>query len=60
VTEDPGTIEQWIQDVTDLGRGLTDWEEGFIESISDQFGEKRGLSDRQEEILDRIYTEKVP
>lgn len=38
---------------------LTKWEENFLGSIAEQF-EKRGtLSDKQFEILDRIYAEKT-
>jgi hypothetical protein len=52
-------IQQWIKDVNKGGRGLTDWELHFMESITDQFESVRGLSEKQEEILERIYTEKV-
>jgi len=38
---------------------LTKWEENFIESVSEQFGKKNNLSDRQIEILDKIYAEKT-
>ena len=37
---------------------LTPWEENFLESISDQFTQRGTLSDKQFDILDRIYTEK--
>lgn len=38
---------------------LTTWEAQFIESLSDQFHHRGMLSDRQIEILERIYTEKT-
>jgi len=34
---------------------LTEWEKGFIESISDQWTRNRRLSDRQKEVLGQIW-----
>ena len=34
---------------------LTDWEKGFIESISDQWTRKRWLSDKQKETLGKVW-----
>lgn len=34
---------------------LTQWESDFITSINDQYEKKKNLSDRQCEILERIY-----
>ena len=34
---------------------LTDWEQSFVESISDQWQRNRHLSDRQKEILGNIW-----
>jgi uncharacterized membrane-anchored protein len=53
-------IEQWIDAVNDEGRRLTDWELHFMESITNQFASSGSLSEKQEEILERIYVEKVP
>ena len=53
-------LKQWITAVNDEGRKLTDWEVQFMESITEQFDNSGGLSEKQEEILERIYTEKVP
>ena len=53
-------IEGWLDAVAHQARNLTKWEEGFIESISDQWGRSGFLSERQIEILERIYAEKVP
>ncbi len=39
---------------------LTAWEEDFLDSLREQRGEGRHLSDRQFEILERIYAEKTP
>jgi uncharacterized membrane-anchored protein len=53
-------LEQWIATVNDEGRKLTDWEIQFMYSITEQFDNSASLSEKQEEILERIYTEKVP
>jgi len=51
-------LEYWLEKIDTDAKGLTKWEENFIESIKEQL-EKRGtLSDRQIEILEKIYTEK--
>ena len=53
-------LEQWISAVNEGGRRLTTWELQFMESITAQFDDGDSLSEKQEEILERIYTEKVP
>lgn len=53
-------LKHWITAVNDEGRKLTDWEIQFMESITEQFDSSGSLSEKQEEILERIYTEKVP
>ncbi len=40
-------------------RELTKWEEQFIESLTEQFEERGHLSERQMEILERVYAEKT-
>lgn len=52
---------QWLDAIEADGLNLTKWEEDFIASIRDRFD--RGwttLSERQAEILERIYAEKTP
>jgi hypothetical protein len=39
-------------------KGLTNWEQSFIESLTDQWDRSGHLSDRQVEILEKIYDEK--
>jgi hypothetical protein len=34
---------------------LSEWEASFVESISDQWTRKRWLSDKQKEVLGRIW-----
>lgn len=52
-------LKQWITAVNDEGRKLTDWEVQFMESITEQFDNSGSLSEKQEEILEKIYVEKV-
>jgi hypothetical protein len=53
-------LEQWVSAVNEGGRRLTAWELQFMESITEQLDGGSSLSEKQEEILERIYTEKVP
>lgn len=58
--KDPKIVAQWIQDVLESGKGLSKWEEDFVASLEEQFEKRKSLSDKQLEILERIYTDKVP
>lgn len=51
--------EHMLECLETPNKELTKWEEGFIDSIREQFAERGDLSDRQFEILDRIYSEKT-
>jgi hypothetical protein len=56
-------MDEWreqVDEIEQLGKGLTNWELQFIESISDQLTGGRPLTERQAEVLDKIYTEKCP
>lgn len=57
---DRKVIQQWLDDIANEGWNLTKWEENFIESVTDQFNKTGTVSKKQEAIIDRIYTEKVP
>jgi len=52
-------IEQMLGACEDFTERLTDWERSFIESIREQFDGGGSLSERQTEVLERIYC-KVP
>ena len=52
-------ISEWLELVNTEGRNLTAWELSFMESITDQFERWETLSERQIEILERIYAEKT-
>jgi len=60
MTQKAETIRRWIEDVNTTGRNLSKWEEDFMESLTDQFIERESISDRQEEILERIRNDKTP
>lgn len=53
-------IEGMLAACEDNIHRLTKWEADFIESLREQFDRTHTLSDRQVEILDRIYLEKTP
>lgn len=52
-------IEHMLSELESPSKQLTDWEENFLESVAGQYAERRYLSDRQFEVLERIYTEKT-
>jgi hypothetical protein len=52
-------IAHMLDSLKTPSRELTKWEEDFIESIDEQFTERSSLSEKQFEILERIYAEKT-
>ena len=59
MTNKPEVIEHWITIIQEEGINLTKWELDFVESIEEQFKMKNWISDKQEEILEKIYAEKT-
>ena len=54
-------LRDWIDRCLNEGRNLSNWEENeFLPNVDDQIDRSGYLSPRQIEILERIYTEKVP
>ena len=53
-------IEHMLRSLETPHKTLTKWEEDFLDSLNDQYQSRRSLSDRQYEILERIYAEKTP
>ena len=47
--------QQMVKDCEKRESKLTDWERGFIDSISKQMAEGRRLSEKQAATLDRIW-----
>ena len=52
-------IDHMITLTNDEGKDLTAWELGFMETITELWEKKGYLSDRQQEILEKIYAEKT-
>ena len=59
MTKDKAVIQDWIDYVNNNGVNLSKWELDFMESITEFFQERSWISDKQEEILERIYAEKT-
>lgn len=58
--ENPNYVD-WLESIEVEGRNLTAWEEEFVASLRDRFD--RGwttLTDKQAEVLERIYADKTP
>lgn len=49
------TIEYMLGDIEKRESRLTDWERGFVDSIAQRVGAGKGLTDKQDECLTRIY-----
>lgn len=62
VTRDPRLVHvgDWIEQVNGEGVGLSAWELGFMDSITEQFDLTGRLSEAQIDIVERIYTERTP
>ena len=52
-------IRNYLKLVTEHGRGLTPWETEFVASLTEQFNERAWITDKQREILDRIYKDRT-
>jgi hypothetical protein len=59
MTRPKEVIEDWINQVNEKGLDLTKWEEDFMEFLTEQFKNRGSVSDKQEEILERIYTDRT-
>lgn len=49
-----------LETIERAGVNLTVWEENFVESLRTQLTAGRDLSDKQVEILERIYAKRTP
>ena len=52
--------DAWLAAIEADGINLTPWEEDFVASLKQQRESDRTLSERQAEILERIYCERTP
>ena len=54
---------KWLNAITERGRGLSAWEEEFVEDMRakrEREGNGFRLSIKQADVLERIYAEKTP
>jgi len=58
-TDETKKLRHWISVVNSEGRGLTDWERGFMTSITEQFEEREYLTEPQQKSLERIYANRA-
>ena len=52
-------LQQWVEAIQAEGRGVTEWEGKFVQSCAEVLDEGRGLSEKQEEILERVYAQRA-
>lgn len=53
-------LKAWVKACLEEGMGLTPWEETFVNDLDERLRRFGTLSERQAEILERIYSEKTP
>ena len=51
--------QSWINQLMEVSEELTQWETNFVENISDRLDRGSNLTERQAEILEKIYVEKT-
>lgn len=54
-----GMIDHMLRELEQPAKMLHDWEKDFLYSIRDQFNRRGWLSDRQFDVLERIYAERT-
>lgn len=52
-------VKHMLRELEMPAKRLTSWELSFLESVSDQFTSRGSLSEKQVEVLERIYAEKT-
>lgn len=58
--QDKEVYHSWVNAILDEAQDeLSDWENTFVDSIADQLIAGRNLSEKQANILERIYSEKT-
>ena len=58
--KNPEVHKMWVKRALEDGKGLTSWEANFLVSIETQLEKGKELSEKQVEILERIYADKTP
>lgn len=59
MSNSPEVLRDWVEQCLEHSHKLSKWELDFVESLSEQLERRGTLSERQQEILERIYTEKT-
>lgn len=52
-------LKRWIECIEEEGRGVTDWEHSFVESVSEQLDRRGSLSEAQIDSLEKIYASRT-
>lgn len=53
-------LARFVDAIQDTGINVSKWEADFVASVGQQLTERGTLSEKQIEILDRIYSERTP
>lgn len=53
------TDQELVEELCEIDHGLSDWEVGFVDSLSRWLDENDSLTDRQREKAEQIYEEKA-
>lgn len=56
----PEQLQGFVAAIEEADVELSKWEEDFVANIRERLERRWELSDRQVEILDRLYAEKTP
>ena len=59
MTPEERTLAQHMIDELEYADDLTNWEQDFLENVTDQFNGSKRLSEKQMEILTKIYQERT-
>ncbi len=52
--------DEWLDQIAERGVNLTAWEIDFVEDMQGKRAAKRTLTDKQVEILERIFAQRTP
>ena len=52
-------LQGWLDALQEPYKPLTKWEQGFVDSLQEQLFSQGWLSDRQKEVLERLYAQKT-
>jgi hypothetical protein len=58
--KNPEIHKMWVKRCLEDGKGITSWEDSFLTSLETQLEKGKELSEKQIDILERIYSDKTP